>query len=201
MIIECTSVCINGKSHTQKGASTSTETVGKKYHVLELYFRHDETQFRIIPDDTTLADKFSSHPILVTDKDFKLVSGVIPQNWEIAMRESRRYTLGPRKWIDNELWIDSFWEDWDNSLPDALKCYEEELAIIESTEDLADYLQAIVLKLSCGYFGQYIWQFEIKTLIAINKELEIDSSHRNVFFDLKKLSNETAFVVVGDADY
>lgn len=132
MIVKCLKLFnVNTREYENK-SHNGFITVGMLYQVLEVYFRESETLYRIIPDKAGIG----GHPTLVRNNEFEMVSGKIPPNWAFIQRRPGPMLAGPEKWIDHQHWQDSFWEDWDNSLPEALRCYEEELKIIKDSDPL-----------------------------------------------------------------
>lgn len=132
MIIKCLKIYNENTHEYENKTHNGFITVGKLYQVLEVYFRESETLYRIIPDDAGIG----GHPILVRSSEFEIISGKIPPNWGFIERRPGSMLVGPEKWIHHQYWQDSFWEDWDNSLPEALRCYEEGLKIIKDSDPL-----------------------------------------------------------------
>jgi len=134
MIVKCLKIYNIGLDKIVDKKRNSFITVGNLYQVLEVYFRKKEINFRIIPDD---ASKIGiEHPILVRANEFEVVSGKIPPNWVMYRGGEEFFKLSPEKWTKFEEWQESFWEDFGNSIPEALRCYEQELKVIQEFEPL-----------------------------------------------------------------
>jgi hypothetical protein len=130
MIIKCHTIyneitqkyCI----HMNNGSLTK----GKNYFVMQVYYTDNAVDYRIISDN---ASEYS-HPILVRAEDFSIVSGKIPPNWVLNRFNEFGVTLGPEKWSNPNYWNEDFWDDWSDGNEEAIKCYNEELAIIKMTD-------------------------------------------------------------------
>jgi hypothetical protein len=131
MIIECHSVYNKIVQKYSKSESNGYVTKGKKYFVMELCYTEESVDYRIISDN---ASEFS-HPILVRAEDFSIVSGRIPRNWVFNRYNECGVVLGPEKWSNPKYWnSEDFWDDWLDCNEEAIKCYNEELAIIKMTD-------------------------------------------------------------------
>ena len=108
------------------------ETVGKYYQVIEIDMSKDDLRFRILPDD-------GGHPILAHAKNYKVITYILPKNWILWQYSEYSFCFGPERWVNCNLWDLSFWSSWDDSEPEALKVYEEEMKIILETDNLNDY--------------------------------------------------------------
>jgi len=138
MIVKCKKIYKSAVKKYHDGESDSCETIGKSYQVLEIYTEEKEVHYRIIPDDAA-DDELSggiTTPILIRAKDYDVVSGKIPANWVVKKISPTSHEFGPEKWLNNDYWKYSFWEDFCDSVPAALECYKEELKIIQATDSL-----------------------------------------------------------------
>ena len=138
MIVKCKKIYKPTVGKYHDGVKTTTQTIGKNYQVLEIYTNEKEDYYRIIPDDA-IWDKFTGSittPILIRAEDYDVVSGKIPANWIVKKISPTSHEFGPEKWLNNDYWKYSFWEDWCDSVLAALKCYIEELTIIQATDSL-----------------------------------------------------------------
>ena len=130
MIIKCHSIYNDGTRKYSTEKNDAFITKGKKYFVLEVSCSKKSMYYRIIADN---ASEFS-HPILVRTEDFSIVSGKIPPNWVLNKFNEYGVTLGPEKWSNPNYWNEDFWDDWSDCNEEAIKCYNEELAIIKMTD-------------------------------------------------------------------
>lgn len=137
MIIRCTKLYNRNTKQYHNGPSMGSLTIGALYSVLEIYFNKDEIEYRIFAD----APHYYSHPILVRSDDFEVVSGLLPNNWELYRFNKNQSGLGPKSWNIYEPWEESFWQDFDNNLPKARECFDKELKIIFDTEP--EYIKII----------------------------------------------------------
>ena len=139
MIIKCLAIYSDGEEkYIQRD---SFLTIGKLYHVLEIYCLGEDVRYRVISDDAS-SDAYTgaiTHPILVRAQDFEIVSNTLPGNWGVKVTNTNRHRFGPEKWINNDYWEHSFWEDFGNSVLEALQCYKDELKVIMSTDSLDDF--------------------------------------------------------------
>jgi hypothetical protein len=134
MIVKCLRIYSSGLSKVLKINRTDKQTVGKTYQVLEIYTDKDGTLYRVIPDDNVICDS-----MLVRACDFEIVEHHLPKNWVVRDFGEGCLTFGPKRWLYFEGWDESFWQDFSNSTKSALECYEEELKIIQATDNLDDY--------------------------------------------------------------
>ena len=132
MIVKCLRIYNEHEKKIMTTKKTECETVGKCYQVLEFRCDGQETFLRIIPD-------CKGHPILVRACDYEVLSNKIPKNWLISQDYELDFIFGSERWINSEKWEVSFWYDWDENCPKALQCYEEEMKIIQQTDNLLDF--------------------------------------------------------------
>lgn len=104
------------------------------YNVLEVMFIRD-VHYRIISDDYGMSDC----SIIVRAKDFEIISNTIPSNWVLNKRYS---DLSPEPWGNINLWDESFWEDYNEDKPKALKCYRDEIKTIIAADK--EYIQMMI---------------------------------------------------------
>ena len=132
MIVKCLRIYNEHQNIILPTKQTSFESVGKCYQVLEFISNKKGTVLRIIPD-------CKGHPVLVRACDYEILSNKIPRNWSIYQYSESFFIFGPERWINSEKWEVSFWSDWDDNCPKALQCYEEEMKIIQQTDNLLDF--------------------------------------------------------------
>ena len=126
MIVKCERLLNPNTKQFHPGPSDRGLTIGNLYSVLEISYKPDEILYRIFKNDTYEYQ----HPILIRSDEFSIVTGEIPPNWELIRDEYETATLGPKVWQIFEPWEESFWQDWNNNLPKAKKCFDEELRVI-----------------------------------------------------------------------
>lgn len=134
MIIKCLAIYDSHKKEITNKPFSGFITVNRLYQALEIDVGTTGIKYRIIQDGGKVFD----HPILVRANEFEVVSGKIPPNWEMVRNGENYFTFGPERWIKDEYWQDSFWEDWDNGSDAAIECYKEELKIIFDSDPLED---------------------------------------------------------------
>jgi len=105
------------------------------YNVLEIKFIRKDVYYRVISDDSGMSDC----SIIVRASDFEIIVNTIPDNWILNTQFS---SLTPEKWINKSFWDSSFWEDYNEDKPEALKCYREEVKTIISADK--EYIQTII---------------------------------------------------------
>lgn len=131
MIVQCETLYNYNTNTYVKGDTNKYINRHYHYHVLEIYFDpYKNVMFRIIADDGGI----NSHPILVRAQDFKIISQNKPKNWIGYNVNDDIFTIGPKEWVKNDSWEWSFWQEWDESIPRALECYENELKTIISAD-------------------------------------------------------------------
>ena len=140
MIVKCKQLYNANTKEYHAGPSYLGLTIGNFYSVLEVYYEDNEVFYRIF-DDATYEFQVT---ILKRADDFEIISGKIPPNWELIRREYSS-KLSPKMWNIFEPWEESFWQDYDNNLPKAKQCFDDELRIIFDTD--ADYIKQIDQKL------------------------------------------------------
>ena len=91
--------------------------VGQEYSVLAVSISSSGACWlRILDDDGT--------PILLISKMFESVSTTIPPNWSLLVRQDGNIDICPRSWQRA-----GFWEDFFERRPNAIRDFEEQLAI------------------------------------------------------------------------
>lgn len=139
MIVKCLKL-YNLNTNTYKDdVSSGALSVGNIYNVLEIYINNSEILYRVISDDSGAY----SFPILVRAIDFEVISYNIPSNWKTYSRDLEYgISISPSKWVDDDLWEYSFWQEYDESTAKVIKCFNEELIIIFKTD--AEYIQQMI---------------------------------------------------------
>ena len=136
MIVKCKQLYNPNTKQFEPGQSNNWLTIGNLYSVLEIYFNEEQLYYRIFPDE---AYDFS-YPGLIRTDDFEVISCKIPSSWSF-IRDDCGAVLGPKMWNTFEPWEESFWQDYDNFLPKAKKCFDDEVRIIFDTDP--DYIKKI----------------------------------------------------------
>ena len=80
--------------------------------------------------------------ISVDSENFEIIDSSIPWNWSIEVNNGKVF-LGPKRWLDDNLWNDSFWEDYygvNGNIPteEAVRVFKEELEIMKREAGLLD---------------------------------------------------------------
>ena len=73
---------------------------------------------------------------------FEMIDSSIPSSWGIKV-DNEKLFLGPKRWLDDNLWNDSFWEDYygvNGNIPteEAVRVFKEELEIMKREAGLLD---------------------------------------------------------------
>lgn len=136
MIVKCEKLFNENTGNYHAGTSDRGLTIGNFYSVLEVIFQKDGMSYRIFDDGSY---EFQ-HPMICRANEFSTVSGKLPSNWKL-IRNSHGAKLSPKMWNIFEPWEESFWQDWDNGLPRAKQCFDDELKIIFDCD--ADLIKVI----------------------------------------------------------
>ncbi len=130
MIVKCAKLFNENTKEYMPGPSDLGLTIGNLYSVLEIYYNKSEILYRIFED----GNYEFQFPILKRSDDFEIISGKLPNNWQL-IKDGNTGILGPRSWCNLDLWHESFWQDWDNGLIEAKRCFSEELKVIFNTDE------------------------------------------------------------------
>lgn len=104
-------------------------TIGRIYHVLEVSYGPEfGLLFRFLGDHKI--------PALYDYKLFELVSNKIPEEWCVKFKTDSIFELTPKDWER-----DSFWEDYFNGEPEAVKIFLEVARKIVADEPVEDSLK------------------------------------------------------------
>jgi hypothetical protein len=118
--------------------SNGTYVLGYHYNVLGIEIGPNGIYYKIISDYHG-----APYPASVRAEDFDVVSAKVPQNWIITnINNQNCAAVGPTKWLTFDLWKESFWQDYENRLSMALKCYQEEMIVIIKTDP--EYTKVII---------------------------------------------------------
>jgi hypothetical protein len=71
-------------------------TLGKIYHVLEIFINQHSIRFRLISDSGT--------PALLHFSQFELISNFIPSCWVVNFRGERFLEIAPNAWAQDDFW-------------------------------------------------------------------------------------------------
>lgn len=130
MIVKCIKLYDGDTKQYIQDDRTPFVALGYHYNVLEVIITGQEVFYGLLADQHGM----DGNPILVRSEDFEVVSANVPSNWKLNDQDQNHLKLSPVTWSDNSLWIDSFWEEYHNSTPRTLKCFEEELVTILSAD-------------------------------------------------------------------
>jgi hypothetical protein len=87
--------------------SSTWLTVGKIYHVLEIFHNFEKRMELRVPSDDDMS------PTLNQIDQFELVSGHLPSNWIAVVEPGRFFKLTPRSWSAPGFWEKCFDGDSD----------------------------------------------------------------------------------------
>ena len=98
-------------------------TINKEYLVLEIFMIKGVLEYRIIPDD-------QGTPISSDADQFTISDNRVYSNWVTDFDKKRNeFWISPARWMDNNLWQYSFWEDLCGDEDEKAKqVFEEEVA-------------------------------------------------------------------------
>lgn len=77
MIIKCTTLDNLYTGKYEVGYTNEYLIIGAHYNVLEIIFQNSTMQYRVLSDDNGIRH----FPIIVSAKDFDIVSTIFPSNW------------------------------------------------------------------------------------------------------------------------
>lgn len=104
--------------------SSGRLTIGKEYVVMELLLSVKKgISYRIVGDNQDAA------PAVFPAAEFEIISGHVPKNWKLTIKQNGLMVNGPLSWRDP-----GFWEDCYDHDPKALEIYKQEARIIMEEE-------------------------------------------------------------------
>jgi hypothetical protein len=130
MIVKCLQLYNANLMKYVPGPTNGFLTIGNHYNVLEICF-YEEIMYRLLSDH---GGSYGT-PGLARAQDFQIVSNRAPFNWGMCNVCDDVFKIVPKKWGQNELWVDSFWEEYCNeSTPRTLHSFKQELITIIKTD-------------------------------------------------------------------
>lgn len=131
LIVQCIDIYNDNTKTYSEQLTDNFITKGWHYNVLAIYFSGQDISYHIMTD----INGTNNFPILVRAQDFKIVSPKVPPNWIIYSRDKLYgMSISPAKWVQDEIWEYTFWQEYDNATPRTLQCYREELMEIVRTD-------------------------------------------------------------------